>query len=121
MMKLALEEVHQECLEDSFTLIPLKVSIAFPFAPSIVLISVWMLKNLHLYKWNLVAGLSGKIFTVKPLWKGAECWKECLELLSIAEAAVGSNESDSETGEFGQNLNGFIVRRRFVCHFSLHL
>ncbi|GLT85392.1 hypothetical protein SLE2022_035830 [Rubroshorea leprosula] len=65
------------------------------------------------------SGVSGGLLhpyspKVKPLWKGAQCWKECLELLSIAEAAVGSNKSDSETGEFGQNFNGFMVRRRGI-------
>ncbi|XP_075675203.1 uncharacterized protein LOC142643147 isoform X3 [Castanea sativa] len=36
----------------------------------------------------------------KLLWRGAECWNECLKLLSIAEAAAP------------QNFNGSIVRRR---------
>ncbi|KAJ4957511.1 hypothetical protein NE237_024622 [Protea cynaroides] len=29
----------------------------------------------------------------KLLWKGADCWKECLKLLDIAEASVSSMES----------------------------
>ncbi|XP_042507374.1 uncharacterized protein LOC122083581 isoform X2 [Macadamia integrifolia] len=29
----------------------------------------------------------------KLLWKGAECWKECLKLLNISEASVSSRES----------------------------
>ena len=43
-------------------------------------------------------------FVGKLLWQGAECWNECLKLLSIAEAAIP------------QNFNGFIVRRRFFSH-----
>lgn len=43
--------------------------------------------------------LAGKLLT----W-GDECWKECVKLLSIAEAAAG------------QNSDGFIVRRRFLSH-----
>lgn len=55
------------------------------------------------------SGVSGGLLhpyspKVKPLWKSAECWKECLELLSVAEAAISCKESDSE----------FIVRRRGI-------
>lgn len=54
------------------------------------------------------------MLAVKLLWRGAKCWKECLKLLSIAEQAVSSEELVSESGEFGQDFGGFIVRRRFV-------
>lgn len=43
----------------------------------------------------------------KLLWRGAECWKESLMLLNVAEAAArlsGVDDSD----------DSFIVRRRFV-------
>jgi hypothetical protein len=43
--------------------------------------------------------LAGKLLT----W-GAECWKESVKLLTIAEAAAG------------QNSDSFIVRRRFLSH-----
>lgn len=43
----------------------------------------------------------------KLLWRGAECWKESLMLLNVAEAAAGlSGVIDSD--------DSFIVRRRFV-------
>ncbi|KAG2668367.1 hypothetical protein I3760_15G157500 [Carya illinoinensis] len=42
------------------------------------------------------------------LW-GADCWKECLKLLSIAEAAVG------------QNSYGFIVRRRGILRPAMNM
>ncbi|WJZ98265.1 hypothetical protein VitviT2T_016804 [Vitis vinifera] len=62
------------------------------------------------------SGVSGGLLhpyspKAKLLWRGAECWKESLNLLSIAEAAWHSRESTSETQEFDQELNGFIVRR----------
>ncbi|KAK6236888.1 hypothetical protein SCA6_012225 [Theobroma cacao] len=65
------------------------------------------------------SGVSGGLLhpyspKVKLLWKGAECWKECLKLLSIAEQAVSSEELDSETGQFGHDFGGFIVRRRGI-------
>ncbi|XP_022731508.1 uncharacterized protein LOC111286016 isoform X1 [Durio zibethinus] len=65
------------------------------------------------------SGVSGGLLhpyspKVKLLWRGAECWKECLKLLSIAEQAVSSEELDSENGEYGQDFGGFIVRRRGI-------
>ncbi|KAF9588715.1 hypothetical protein IFM89_014591 [Coptis chinensis] len=35
----------------------------------------------------------------KLLWKGAECWEECLKLLNIAEAAVASRKDFNHDGE----------------------
>ena len=68
------------------------------------------------------------LLAVKLLWRGAECWKECLKLLSIAEQAANSEVLVSESGEFGQDFGGFIVRRRFVfcslkyvCFPSFHM
>lgn len=55
-----------------------------------------------------------EIIAVKLLWRGAECWKECLMLLSIAEMAALSKESNSELGGSGQCFDSFIVRRRFL-------
>lgn len=65
------------------------------------------------------SGVSGGLLhpyspKVKLLWRGAKCWKECLKLLSIAEQAVSSEELVSESGEFGQDFGGFIVRRRGI-------
>ncbi|XP_065848753.1 uncharacterized protein [Euphorbia lathyris] len=65
------------------------------------------------------SGVSGGLLhpyspKVKLLWKGAECWNESLTLLSIAERAAISNESSFELGELGQDVDGFIVRRRGI-------
>ncbi|GMI84360.1 hypothetical protein like AT2G22650 [Hibiscus trionum] len=66
------------------------------------------------------SGVSGGLLhpyspKVKLLWRGAECWKECLKLLSIAEEAVSSEENlGSESGEFDQDFGGFLVRRRGI-------
>ncbi|CAL5400499.1 unnamed protein product [Camellia sinensis] len=57
----------------------------------------------------------------KLLWRGAECWTESLKLLSIAEAAAGSNVFDSECQEFAQNSDGFIVRRRGILRPAVSL
>lgn len=56
--------------------------------------------------------------SVKLLWKGAECWAECLKLLSVAESALHPKELDSEMNEY-QNMNEFIVLRRSVTSFLL--
>ncbi|XP_031742853.1 uncharacterized protein LOC101203097 isoform X2 [Cucumis sativus] len=50
---------------------------------------------------------------VKLLWKGAECWAECLKLLSVAESALHPKELDSEMDEC-QNMNELIVLRRGI-------
>ncbi|KHG13315.1 putative oxidoreductase YurR [Gossypium arboreum] len=67
------------------------------------------------------SGVSGGLLhpyspKVKLLWSGAECWKECMKLLSIAEQAVSSEEDFvSLSGEFDQDFGGILDRRR---HFS---
>ncbi|KAF2317079.1 hypothetical protein GH714_011598 [Hevea brasiliensis] len=63
------------------------------------------------------SGVSGGLLhpyspKAKLLWRGAECWKECLMLLSIAERAAFSEESNFELGQPGQCFDSFIVRRR---------
>ncbi|KAL5839921.1 hypothetical protein ACOSQ4_012529 [Xanthoceras sorbifolium] len=65
------------------------------------------------------SGVSGGLLhpyspKVKLLWRGAECWKECLKLLNIAEAALGSKESNLEVGESDQTFSEFVVRRRGI-------
>ncbi|OMO61779.1 FAD dependent oxidoreductase [Corchorus capsularis] len=81
--------------------------------------------NLHIDLYDEVgigggaSGVSGGLLhpyspKVKLLWRGAECWKEGLNLLSIAEQAISSEELDSETGEFSEGFGGFIVRRRGI-------
>ena len=56
--------------------------------------------------------------SVKPLWKGAECWAECLKLLSVAESALRSKELDLEMDGY-HNMNGSVVLRRSVTSFLL--
>ncbi|KAE8678703.1 WD repeat-containing protein 76-like [Hibiscus syriacus] len=73
------------------------------------------------------SGVSGGLLhpyspKVKLLWRGAECWKECLKLLSIAEQAVSSEEDlVSESGEFDQDFGGFLVRRRGILRPATNL
>ncbi|XP_038879763.1 uncharacterized protein LOC120071512 [Benincasa hispida] len=57
---------------------------------------------------------------VKLLWEGAECWAECLKLLSVAESAVHPKELDSERDEC-QNMNEFIVLRRGILRPAISL
>ncbi|KAG8471918.1 hypothetical protein CXB51_036218 [Gossypium anomalum] len=65
------------------------------------------------------SGVSGGLLhpyspKVKLLWRGVECWKECMKLLSIAEQAVSSEEDlVSLSGEFDQDFGGILDRRRF--------
>lgn len=63
------------------------------------------------------SGVSGGLLhpyspKAKLLWQGEECWKECLKLLSVAEAAAGYKECNWEVQESERNRSGFIVRRR---------
>ncbi|KAK5773145.1 hypothetical protein PVK06_049450 [Gossypium arboreum] len=66
------------------------------------------------------SGVSGGLLhpyspKVKLLWSGAECWKECMKLLSIAEQAVSSEEDFvSLSGEFDQDFGGILDRRRGI-------
>ncbi|KAL8130208.1 hypothetical protein V2J09_019363 [Rumex salicifolius] len=61
------------------------------------------------------SGVSGGLLhpyspKVKLLWKGEECWNECLSLLNVAEQAAGYGESTKDNTSFNRS-NGFIVRR----------
>ncbi|KAH1033255.1 hypothetical protein J1N35_045429 [Gossypium stocksii] len=66
------------------------------------------------------SGVSGGLLhpyspKVKLLWRGAECWKECMKLLSIAEQAVSSEEDlVSLSGEFDKDFGGILDRRRGI-------
>lgn len=62
------------------------------------------------------SGVSGGLLhpyspKVKLLWRGEECWNECLRLLSVAEQAAGYGESSNNDTLFSQMNNRFIVRR----------
>ncbi|XP_059637813.1 uncharacterized protein LOC132279791 isoform X2 [Cornus florida] len=69
------------------------------------------------------SGVSGGLLhpyspKAKLLWRGAECWKESLKLLSVAEAAVGLQELNLGNQE---NSKGFIVRRRGILRPAVSL
>ncbi|CAH8360197.1 unnamed protein product [Eruca vesicaria subsp. sativa] len=49
----------------------------------------------------------------KLLWHGAECWRECLELLNVAETAAASS-SAVEKGDCNHSFGNFMVRRRGI-------
>lgn len=49
---------------------------------------------------------------LKPLWRGEQCWRECLHLLSVAEAAASAASVKSTDDGRGQTTHDYIVRRR---------
>lgn len=51
---------------------------------------------------------------VKLLWRGDECWGECLNLLNVAEEAAASRELSVGGPRYGLNTNQYIVRRRML-------
>ncbi|KAK9268555.1 hypothetical protein L1049_000309 [Liquidambar formosana] len=72
------------------------------------------------------SGVSGGLLhpyspKAKLLWRGAECWKECLNLLSIAEAVVASRDSTLGTKEFDRKFDRFIVRRRGILRPAMNM
>ncbi|OVA10405.1 FAD dependent oxidoreductase [Macleaya cordata] len=65
------------------------------------------------------SGVSGGLLhpyspKAKLLWRGAECWKESLYLLNIAEKAVGSKESIREAQNLDPYVDELIVWRRGI-------
>lgn len=52
---------------------------------------------------------------VKLLWEGAQCWKESMELLRVAEEA--SVSKDYRTGESTENMEAFVAHKRFFSFF----
>ncbi|CAD5319223.1 unnamed protein product [Arabidopsis thaliana] len=50
----------------------------------------------------------------KLLWHGAECWRECLELLNVAETAASSSYQSTENRDFSESFGNFMVRRRGI-------
>ncbi|KAJ8767868.1 hypothetical protein K2173_020808 [Erythroxylum novogranatense] len=59
----------------------------------------------------------------KLLWRGADCFRECLALLSIAEAAICSNGSNSlaGVGDSSSDLDNFLVRRRGILRPAMDM
>lgn len=61
--------------------------------------------------WNMLIGV------VKPLWEGAQCWKESIKLLRIAEDA--SLSKDCKIGECTQqDMKAFVASKRYFRLFS---
>lgn len=111
MMKLGLGVGHLGFLVDYFTLIPLKV--CFWFSNSTLCKSFHADSSLKIhFTLEILMSLKTSILAAKLLWQGEECWKECLKLLSVAEAAAGYKECNWEVQESERNRSGFIVRRR---------
>lgn len=50
----------------------------------------------------------------KVLWRGAECWKECLKLLTVAESAVQARVSENIAHVSSCDSDGPIVLRRGI-------
>lgn len=59
------------------------------------------------------------MFAVKLLWRAAECWKESLNLLNIAEDAYLKLASKGER-ETPLNCETQIVRRKYVLFPGLY-
>lgn len=53
---------------------------------------------------------------VKLLWEGAQCWKESMKLLRVAEEA--SVSKDCRTGESAEDMKAFVAHKRFFSFFS---
>ncbi|CAI0395022.1 unnamed protein product [Linum tenue] len=51
----------------------------------------------------------------KLLWRGAECWKETLRLLNVAEMAARHSKDSNETSD------GLIVRRRGILRPAVNM
>ncbi|GAB4832725.1 hypothetical protein Ancab_006742 [Ancistrocladus abbreviatus] len=65
------------------------------------------------------SGVSGGLLhpyspKVKLLWRGAQYWRECLNLLNIAEEAARLQNASNTDPRCGQSINGPIVRRRGI-------
>lgn len=50
----------------------------------------------------------------KVLWRGAECWKECLELLTVAENAAQTKIPENIAHDSSCGSEGPIVLRRGI-------
>uniref|UniRef100_A0A7N0U5E4 FAD dependent oxidoreductase domain-containing protein n=2 Tax=Kalanchoe fedtschenkoi TaxID=63787 RepID=A0A7N0U5E4_KALFE len=68
------------------------------------------------------SGVSGGLIhpyspKAKLLWQGKECWRECLELLRVAEEATALDELSNKSHE----MDGFIVRRRGILRPAMSM
>lgn len=60
------------------------------------------------------SGVSGGLLhpyspKVKLLWEGAQCWKESMKLLRVAEEA--SVSKDCRTGESAEDMKAFVAHK----------
>ncbi|KAG4949804.1 hypothetical protein JHK84_043234 [Glycine max] len=63
------------------------------------------------------SGVSGGLLhpyspKVKLLWEGAQCWKESMKLLRVAEEA--SVSKDCRTGESAEDMKAFVAHKRGI-------
>ncbi|TKY73077.1 oxidoreductase protein [Spatholobus suberectus] len=63
------------------------------------------------------SGISGGLLhpyspKVKLLWEGAQCWKESMKLLRVAEEA--SVSMDCRTGESAEDMKAFVAQKRGI-------
>ncbi|CAM8914505.1 unnamed protein product [Rhodiola kirilowii] len=68
------------------------------------------------------SGVSGGLIhpyspKAKLLWKGKECWTECLELLRVAEEASALDDLNNKS----EKTHGFRVRRRGILRPALSM
>ncbi|PKA65513.1 hypothetical protein AXF42_Ash005847 [Apostasia shenzhenica] len=68
------------------------------------------------------SGVSGGLLhpyspKAKLLWKGSDSWKECLELLAVAQRAMERNASAWETHDQSCSFDGPIVLRRADLYY----
>ena len=54
-------------------------------------------------------------YVVKLLWEGAQCWKESIKLLRIAEEANVSQHC--KIGQSTENEKAFVAQKRFYSLF----
>lgn len=126
MIKSALVEVPLELLVDSCIHTPQKVHISLALFPLWSFLSIfvqlsfrWLaiFQEVLVFENMIYFWVRLFIFVVKLLWRGAECWKESLDLLNVAEGAlfklVNGGNQDSPP-----NSEPSIVNRRFVLSYN---
>ncbi|KAJ1436955.1 hypothetical protein SESBI_03790 [Sesbania bispinosa] len=70
------------------------------------------------------SGISGGLLhpyspKVRLLWEGAQCWKESMELLRIAEEA--SVSKDCKIGECAEDMKAFVAHKRGILRPAMDL
>ncbi|XP_061351144.1 uncharacterized protein LOC133296207 [Gastrolobium bilobum] len=70
------------------------------------------------------SGISGGLLhpyspKVKLLWEGAQCWKESIKLLRIAEEA--SVSKDCQIGESAEDMKAFVAHKRGILRPAMDM